>query len=62
MLRENPEQTGQDDMFRSRLASIIDMGHELARLAGLVEWDALARETSPASTARTTAGPGARSG
>lgn len=44
MLRENPEQTGQDDMFRSRLASIIDMGHELARLAGLVEWDALARD------------------
>jgi len=42
MLRENPEPVRQEDLFRSRLASIIDMGHELVKLAGLVEWDALA--------------------
>jgi IS5 family transposase len=44
MLRENPEPARQEDLFRARLASIIDMGHELARLAGLVEWDALASD------------------
>jgi transposase, IS5 family len=44
MLRVNPEQTGQEELFRARLASIIDMRHELVRLAALVEWDALARD------------------
>src|SRR3546814_12777207 len=30
-------ETGQRDMFRSRLDQIIDMGHPLVRLAGKIE-------------------------
>ena len=33
MLKENPVKSGQNDMFRSRLDSIIDMRHELVRMA-----------------------------
>jgi transposase, IS5 family len=32
---------GQDDLFRSRLDQIIDMSHELVRLAGLIDWQLL---------------------
>src|SRR3546814_7699363 len=31
-------ETGQRDMFRSRLDQIIDMGHPLVRLAGKIDW------------------------
>ena len=31
-------ETGQRDMFRSRLDQIIDMGHPLVRLAGKTDW------------------------
>jgi IS5 family transposase len=31
-------ETGQTDVFRSRLDQIIDLGHELARLARLIDW------------------------
>jgi len=44
MLKENPQVSGQDDLFRARLDQIIDMGHELAKLAALVEWDALSKD------------------
>ena len=47
MLKENPVASGQADMFRARLDQIIDLGHELAQLARLVEWNALARDLSP---------------
>jgi transposase, IS5 family len=30
--------SGQRDMFRARLDQIVDMGHPLAKLAGLVDW------------------------
>lgn len=33
------ETTGSGDLFRSRLDQIIDMGHELVRLADEVDWD-----------------------
>jgi len=33
------EETGSGDLFRSRLDQIIDMRHELVRLAGLIDWD-----------------------
>lgn len=46
MLKENPKTSGQDDLFRSRLEQIIDLGHELAKLGRLVEWDALATDLS----------------
>jgi hypothetical protein len=29
---------GEADMFRNRLDNLIDMRHELARLAGLIDW------------------------
>jgi transposase, IS5 family len=41
MLKENPIHTGQDDLFRSKLVSIIDMGHELVKMTWLVDWDGL---------------------
>src|SRR3546814_13359986 len=31
-------ETGQRDMFRSRLDPNIDMGHPLVRLAGKIDW------------------------
>ena len=30
--------SGTDDLFRSRLENIIDMRHELVRLAGAIDW------------------------
>lgn len=41
MLQENPKESGQDDMFRSKLSSIIDLRHELVLLSGLVDWEGL---------------------
>jgi transposase, IS5 family len=40
-MRPNPIPTpadGEADMFRNRLDNIIDMRHELVRLAGLIDW------------------------
>lgn len=36
-------ETGQRDMFRSRLDQIIDLGHPLAKLAGKIDWTFLER-------------------
>ena len=47
MLKENPKDSGQNDLFCSRLDQIIDMGHELAKLARLMEWDALEGDLAP---------------
>jgi IS5 family transposase len=47
MLKENPVKSGQNDMFRSRLDSIIDMRHELVRLSRGVDWPSLERDLSP---------------
>ena len=35
---------GQDDLFRSRLEQIIDMKHELVRLAQKIDWDWIDQE------------------
>ena len=32
------QETGSGDLFRSRLDQIIDMGHELVRLAETIDW------------------------
>ena len=40
-MRPREQSKGQDDLFRSRLDQIIDMKHELVRLAGLVDWPLL---------------------
>jgi IS5 family transposase len=44
MLKRNPRESGQDDLFRPRLNAIIDPRHELARLALLVDWDGLEKD------------------
>jgi IS5 family transposase len=41
MMRPNPVPTpanGETDMFRNRLDNMIDVRHELVRLAGLIDW------------------------
>jgi IS5 family transposase len=40
-MRPREQSKGQDDLFRSRLDQIIDMKHELVRLAGMVAWPLL---------------------
>ena len=46
MLKENPKGSGQDDLFRARLESIIDMRHELVKLARIVDWSGLEEDFS----------------
>ncbi len=38
MKPKEPVRSGQNDMFRSRLDQIIDMGHEKVVLAGAIDW------------------------
>jgi transposase, IS5 family len=40
-MRPREQSKGQNDLFRSRLDQIIDMSHELVRLAGQVAWPLL---------------------
>ena len=40
-MRPREQSRGQDDLFRSRLDQIIDMRHELVRLGGLIDWQAI---------------------
>jgi IS5 family transposase len=46
MLQENPKASGQEDLYRARLESIIDLGHELAKLTGKVGWRGLQEDLS----------------
>ncbi len=46
MLKENPRDGGQTDMFRSRLDQILDMKHELVKLSAVVDWSGLERDLS----------------
>jgi IS5 family transposase len=46
MLRKNPEASGQDDLYRSRLEAIIDPRHGLVRLGHLVDWAGLEQDLS----------------
>ena len=39
MLKGNPVDSGQNDMFRERLDSIINMSHRLVKLSKIVKWD-----------------------
>ena len=34
----------QDDLLRARLVDLIDMRHELVKLAALIDWDFFERE------------------
>ena len=46
MLKKNPRQDRQDDLFRPRLENIIDCRHELVKLAALIDWDGLEADLS----------------
>jgi len=47
MLKENPKISGQEDLYRARLESIIDLTHELVKMMRLVEWSALESDLRP---------------
>ena len=47
MRPKQQETTGSSDLFRARLDQIINMKHELARLAGKIDWDWIDREIAP---------------
>ncbi|VAW76277.1 Mobile element protein [hydrothermal vent metagenome] len=46
MLKKNPRQDRQDDLFRPRLENIIDPRHELVKLALIIDWDGLESDLS----------------
>lgn len=46
MLKKNPQIAAQDELFKIRLENIIDPGHELVKLAALIDWDGLAGDLS----------------
>lgn len=41
MLKKNPKISAQDELLKVRLENIIEPGHELSRLAELIDWDSL---------------------
>ena len=41
MRPKSPAEDGEEDLFRSRLANILDPRHELLRLAALIDWGVL---------------------
>src|SRR5271167_10612 len=47
MRPKKPETTGSDDLFRARLDQIINLKHELAQLAGQIDWDFIDGEIAP---------------
>ena len=51
------ETTGVSDLFRARLDQIINLKHELAQLAGRIDWNDGDREIAPLYSE---SGPGSR--
>ena len=43
-MKPHPRQDEQDDLLRPRLTVLIDMRHELAKLAALIDWEFFERE------------------
>jgi hypothetical protein len=43
-MKPHPRQEEQDDLLRPRLTDMIDMRHELVKLAALIDWEFFARE------------------
>lgn len=65
-MKHRPRELEQDDLLRPRLVDMIDLRHELVKLAGLIDWDVFEREWAgffpsttgrPASPPRLVAGP-----
>ena len=52
MRPKQQETTGSGDLFRARLDQIIDLNHELARLAGKIDWPWIDREIAPLYSAK----------
>lgn len=46
MLKKNRKNTGQENLFKSRLASIINLSHEYCKLSELIDWDILSEDLS----------------
>lgn len=38
-MKHRPRPEEQDDLLRPRLVDMIDMRHELVKLAGLIDWE-----------------------
>src|SRR6516165_5003704 len=47
MRPKKQETTGSGDLFRARLDQIINMRHELAQLAGKIDWEFIDGEIAP---------------
>jgi IS5 family transposase len=47
MRPKKPETSGSSDLFRARLDQIINLRHELAQLAGKIDWDFIDGEIAP---------------
>jgi transposase, IS5 family len=47
MRPKKPETTRSGDLFRARLDQIINLKHELAQLAGQIDWDFIDGEIAP---------------
>jgi transposase, IS5 family len=47
MRPKKPEITGSADLFRAGLDQIINLKHELAQLAGQIDWDFVDSEIVP---------------
>ena len=47
MRPKKPKTTGSGDLFRARLDQIINLKHELAQLAGQIDWDFIDGEIAP---------------
>ena len=52
MRPKKPETTGSTDLFRARLDQIINLKHELAQLAGKIDWDWIDDEVAPLYSAK----------
>jgi len=46
MLKENPKESGQNDLFCARLEQVIDLSHELVRMSRMIDWDGLSADLS----------------
>jgi IS5 family transposase len=59
-MKHRPRPAEQNDLFRPRLVDLIDMRHELVKLAGLIDWEFFDREWSgffPSTTGRPATSP-----
>lgn len=59
-MKHRPRPSEQDDLLRPRLVDLIDLRHELVKLAGLIDWEFFEREWAgffPSTTGRPATSP-----